>query len=230
MFGWFRATCPLDPQAKAWVERSLEWLSEQFESSAFTNKPVILPTAEFFPAAYDGSDESVRVLPHKVCEYMEVDPDKIDLELFTAQRNLWLVNDGGKAVSTEPAGTYSERQGRFRIRLDRNQTDRPMDLVGTIAHELSHARLLGEFRINRNVFDHELLTDLTAVFHGFGVFLANSPRNWDGAYTTWPDSELKKPEYMTSLMYGYALAHLAWHREEAKPIWAKHLQLRAART
>jgi hypothetical protein len=227
MFGWSRTTCPLDPEAKAWVEHRLQWLTGQFESSAFTDKPVILPTAEFFPAPYDGSDRSIQTLLDQVCEYMEVDPDKIELDLFTAQRNLWFVNETGKPVSSGPAGTYNENLGKFHIRLDRNQADRPMALVGTMAHELSHARLLGERRIDRNVYDHEILTDLTTVFHGFGVFLANIPRNWSGAYTTWPNSELKKPEYMTPPMYAYALAHLAWHREETKPIWAKHLRLGA---
>ncbi|MEO0359296.1 MAG: proton-conducting transporter membrane subunit, partial [Pseudomonadota bacterium] len=27
-------------------------------------------------------------------------------------------------------------------------------------------------------FDNELLTDLTVVFHGLGIFLGNGPRNW----------------------------------------------------
>ncbi len=29
-------------------------------------------------------------------------------------------------------------------------------------------------RADRDAFDNELLTDLTAVYHGFGVFLANN--------------------------------------------------------
>jgi hypothetical protein len=77
--------------------------------------------------------------------------------------------------------------------------------------------------LNDRHYDSELLTDLTAVFHGFGIFLANSPRNWDGLYSSWPGTSLRKPEYMTPPMFGYALAHLAWHRNETRPPWANYL-------
>ena len=60
------------------------------------------------------------------------------------------------------------------------------------------------------MYDNELLTDLTTVFKGMGIFLANSPRHWDGNYTSWPGTELRKPEYMTGAMFGYALALMAW--------------------
>jgi hypothetical protein len=39
----------------------------------------------------------------------------------------------------------------------------------------------------------------------------------------WPDSELNRPEYMSPPMFGYALAHLAWHRKEEWPDWASYL-------
>src|SRR5262249_31338404 len=105
--------------------------------------------------------------------------------------------------------------------------DDPMGLVGTIAHELAHVRLLGEGRIMREVFDNELLTDLTVVHFGLGIFLTNTPRNWDSQYKKWPDSTLLKPEYMTPPMFGWALAHLAWFRGETKPEWAKYLKMAA---
>jgi hypothetical protein len=90
-------------------------------------------------------------------------------------------------------------------------------LVGTMAHELSHLRLMGERRVIGDEFDNELLTDLTAVFHGFGIFLGNSPRNWDSQYSNWPDTDFRRPEYMTLPMFAYALAHNAWFRGKPKP-------------
>ena len=99
-----------------------------------------------------------------------------------------------------------------------------MSLVGTLAHELAHQRLLGEDRIMSEVFDNELLTDLTVVFKGLGIFLANVPRSWDGDHSTWPGTALRKPEYMTGPMFGYALALLAWVRGEDRPDWQKHLR------
>lgn len=50
MLDWlFRPSCPCDPAAKAWVEQRLEWLSEEFDDSAFSGRRVVLPTATFSP-------------------------------------------------------------------------------------------------------------------------------------------------------------------------------------
>jgi hypothetical protein len=246
MLSWlFPAMCPCDPAAKAWVEQRLGWLAEQFPASAFTGRPVVLPTAEFFPAPYDGSNKAVRILFDQVCEYMDVDSYSVSLEFVAQAGKLNFVNGAGQSLP-DAAGTYQshrhfgdgmfvsgtpgiepEQTARSLIRLDKADIDDPMALVGTIAHELAHVRLLGEGRVSSRVFDNELLTDLTVVHLGLGIFLANTPRTWDSQYTRWPNSDLRKPEYMTPPMFGWALAHLAWFRGEARPTWARHLRLGA---
>jgi hypothetical protein len=154
---------------------------------------------------------------------MGIVPELVSLRLFSEPRNLWFVNEEGQPIPNGAAGLYEERTGKFSVRLETSEIGEPMALVGTMAHELAHLRLLGESRIEADAYDNELLTDLTAIFHGFGIFLANSPRNWDGQYSSWPGTTLRKPEYMTPPMFGYALAHLAWHRNETKPPWANYL-------
>jgi hypothetical protein len=223
MLGWlFRPTCPCDLAAKAWVEERLTWLAEEFEDSAFSGRRLVLPTPEFFPDVYDGSKKSVRRLLDRVCGMMDVVPDLVALKFIDDSRKLWLVNDTGHYLP-EAAGTYEEGERKFIVRLAKSGLDNPMELVGTIAHELAHVRLLGESRILQEAFDNELLTDLAVVHFGLGIFLANIPRHWDSQYSLWPDSNLRKPEYMTPPMFGWALAHLAWFRGECKPAWAKHL-------
>jgi len=223
MLGWlFRPTCPCDPAAKAWVEERLRWLAEEFDDSTFSGRPIVLPTPEFFPDPYDGSKKSVRRLLNRVCEYMDVVPDLVALKFVADAGKIWLVNNAGQYLPGA-AGTYEEGERKFIIRIDKSGLDDPMGLVGTMAHELSHVRLLGESRIMREAFDNELLTDLTVIHFGLGIFLANTPRNWDSDYSKWPGTELLKPEYMTPPMFGWALAHLAWFRGESKPAWSKHL-------
>jgi hypothetical protein len=53
MFGWFRPTCPCDPSAKRWVEERLDWLSHEFGLHILLERPIILPTADFFPDDWD---------------------------------------------------------------------------------------------------------------------------------------------------------------------------------
>lgn len=223
MFGWFRPRCPVDLMAKAWIEGRLHWLSDQFGRETFTCRPTLLPTAEFFPDPVDGSEASVRRLLNRICEYMEVDHRTVLLELFTNKNDLWLVNEGGQYLPSGAAGLYEEHYGYTVIHIATSELRNISGLIGTIAHELAHLKLLGENRIGGYEFDNELLTDLTAVFYGFGIFLGNSPRSWDSQYSKWPGSELRCPEYMTLPMFAYALAHQAWCRHEQNPSWIRHL-------
>lgn len=224
MFSWFRPACPVEPYAKRWIEHRLAWLAKQFGLDVFVRRSMILPLQEFFPEKYDGSEESVRVLVDQVCGYMDADPNRVELRFFKAPTDLWLVNHRGQYVPTAPAGLYEERSGQVVIRLETSQFVEPMHLVGTTAHELAHMRLMGEKRVSGDEFDNELLTDLTVVFHGLGIFLANVPRAWESGFTQWPGSQVRKPEYMTQPMFGYALAHAAWFRKERTPAWARYLR------
>jgi len=232
MAGWivlewlFPSSCPCDSAAKAWVEDRLQWLSAEFDDHAFNGRRMVLPTGVFFPDPYDGSEASVRDLLDRVCGYMDVAPDLVELSLFSNTRRVRLVDGSGQYLP-HAAGTYQEGEEKFIIRIDQDGLSEPMGLVGTMAHELAHVRLLGESRLSRDEYDNELLTDLTAVFFGLGIFLANSPRVWRSQYKKWPGTELIKPEYMSRPMFGYALAHLAWFQGETKPAWAKHLHLNA---
>jgi hypothetical protein len=224
MFDWlFKPACPCDPAAKSWVEERLEWLAAEFGDSAFNGRPVVLPAHEFFPDTYDGSRHAVFDMFERVCGYMDVVRQLVTLRITANSPKVWLENAAGHALP-DAAGTFEEGRRQFVVSLDESGFDDPMGLVGTMAHELAHVRLLGEGRVSPYVFDNELLTDLTVVHFGLGIFLANTPRNWASGNTRWPDSpDLVKPEYMTPPMFGWALAHLAWFRDEARPDWARHL-------
>src|SRR5579862_2068901 len=177
MFGFGHPTCPCDPSAKRWVEGCIQMLAGHFGLHVLLERPIILPTNEFFPDAYDGSPGAVRVMFGRVCSYMGVDPDQVELEIFTDRtpHSISALDPSlGFAAGTWQGGTESWERGR--IRLESSSFDRPADLIGIMAHELAHQRLLGEGRFDRVSFDNELLNDLTAIFHGFGFFLANNPR------------------------------------------------------
>ena len=125
-------------------------MAEEFDDSAFSGRQVVLPTTEFFPDPYDGSKKAVRKLLDRVCEYMDVVPDLVALKFVADAGKLWLVNDAGHYLPGA-AGTYEEGERRFIIRIDKSGLGDAMGLVGTIAHELAHVRLLGESRMPRGV-------------------------------------------------------------------------------
>lgn len=223
MFGWFKPTCPVDPRAKRWIEERLDWLTDQFGLDVFTRRAVILPLEEFFPDPYNGGYDSVRTLLDRVCGYMDADPGNVELEIMDDREQLGLVNSDGHFLP-QAAGLYDEQEDKIVIHVAHSELHNPMAIVGTLAHELAHLRLLGEQRVDPEIFDNELLTDLTVVFHGMGIFLANSPRIWRAGITTWPDTGERRSEYMTQPMLAYALAHTAWFRNDSKPAWMRALR------
>lgn len=202
------------------------WLIEEFGRDAILNATVALPTDEFFPDEFSEEEEDVRALIDRVCGYMGVDPERVELEFFTDE------NSGARSylpfdeyARDGVAGHYRKRRDKFLINIESSQLTDPMFLVATSAHELGHVRLLGEGRVSANFEDHEPLTDLLTVFLGMGVFTGNSVfrfSQWTDAFSQGWRTERRG--YMTEEMFGYALALFARVRGEHDPAWSKHLQ------
>jgi len=110
----------------------------------------------------------------RVCGYMGVDVDDIELRIVDHGNRVHLVNESGDAIGGT-AGTFQQGYSRYKIALDRDQLTQQDDLIGTMARELAHVRLLGGGLLSGDEFDNELVTDLTTVHLGLGLFLANSP-------------------------------------------------------
>jgi hypothetical protein len=223
MFGWLFSSCPVDPLAKGWVEERMRWLMGEFGEELFLSAPNVLPTDEFFPDKIENPEDGAVALVRRVAGYMMVPPAAVEVEFFSDKERPGLVNQHGHAIGGA-AGTYSEEEHGIVIRINRSQLHDAMSLVGTIAHELAHVRLMGENRIDPEVFDNELVTDLTVVFHGMGIFLANVPRNWESDNKRWPGSDLVRPEYMTVGMFAYAMAVRSRMRFEGDLKWVKYLR------
>jgi tetratricopeptide (TPR) repeat protein len=207
MFGWFQARCPLGDEDRLWIEARMAWLIGQFGAERMLQAPVILPTEEFFPDPYDGSEEAARALFPRVCRYMGIDPGRVQLdfycELDPVSKYVPIVR-----LTESTGGLYNAEQEGTTIWIEARSRVEPSILVGVMAHELGHVHLLGDGRISAEQVDHEPLTDLLTVYMGLGLFTANSA----GGYLTFP-------------LYGYALALFAWCRREFQPAWARHLRL-----
>jgi hypothetical protein len=93
-------------------------------------------------------------------------------------------------------------------------------LAATIAHEIGHVRLLGEGRVSPDRPDGEQLTDLTAVFFGFGVFSANAAFDYSRDSRGWRSSTLG---YLGERLLAFGLACCAFRRGEQAPAWATAL-------
>jgi hypothetical protein len=211
---------PVDPETAAWADRRMAWLSSQFGRQRLRSGPVILPTPEFFPDAYDGSEATIRTLLDRVCVYMGVPPASVAVSLYEDRPPAELA---GLVDGT--VGLYVEEEGSFRIWVEVGNLGDPLALVATIAHEVGHVLLLGQRRVSADDPDHEPLTDLLTVFFGLGVITANAvvrETTWRmGHVSAW---QVGRQGYLTMPAYGYALAVFARERGEDRPTWVRHLR------
>lgn len=219
---WSTPKCPVEAEDKLWLEESMGWLLEEFGRDAFRDVTVVLPTDEFFPDAYSAEEDDARALVDRVCGYMSVNPDLIELEFFEDDAHECQKDIGFAEFSSEGAtGHYKKRRDKFVVSLDSSQLTDPMCVIATVAHELGHVRLLGEGRVHAGYEDHEPMTDLLTVFFGMGVFTANSAFSFDASSQGW---RAQRRGYLNEEMFGYALAVFALMRGEQNPSWSRYLE------
>lgn len=230
-------TCPVTEKQRTWIEHEMLWLADQF-GRQIAQGELAVPGPAFYPEDYRPTPEAIRELVRRVETVMGVDPDRITVELF----------DGGQRASSEPKRHFDKRRavGHYRYRgsdeyidIDVTQADDPAVLTAIIAHELAHARLLGEGRCSPDLPRHEELTDLTTVFLGMGIFVANASITFKPTTRGWsaePLGELSERAllgsgdfsyshlgYLQEPEYAYAFACLCGLRREQDPAWAVHL-------
>jgi hypothetical protein len=174
----------------------------------------------FPPSSYTGRESDVSVVPRRLCDRMGLAAESVAIEF-----------DDDPDATPDPrvpvayrfsgaAGEYRRRGGMAVLAVRRRQLRHPVALAATLAHELAHARLLGEQRIDPARSDGEQLTDLTTIFFGTGIFTANAAFDFSQTRSGWQSSHLG---YLGETLSGYALAYFAYLRSELEPDWAAAL-------
>lgn len=146
MWSWFSPKCPVHLRDKVWVEQRMRWLIREFGRRPLVEFPTILPTPEFFPDPYSGTQDDVAVMLRRVCGYMECDADRFRLTFFDGDSP---ARDEDGHLLSGAAGVYVPPDGAKRpiIRISTTNLLDPLALVATLAHEVAHDRLLGENRL-----------------------------------------------------------------------------------
>ncbi len=222
MFNWFRSLpiCPVSSQEKEWIEKRFSWLVNEFGCQRLRDNPLILPTIDFFPSQYEGTEDEIEEILKRVAKYMGLSPDTLRLKFYYDHRQ----PIEGMGYS-QTMGLYEENDGVYDIWLEVTHIADPLCVVSTLAHEVGHVILLGQNRISAEEEDHEDLTDLLTVFLGIGIFRANDAfhdETFD--YGTYHTSSMRTHGYLSMDMYGYAFSLYAIARGELSPSWLSHLR------
>jgi hypothetical protein len=231
MFG-ITPKLPVSEEQRCWVDEGFHRLERLLGRHRMLDAKVVEPTAEDFPDPYSKTAEAAEKLFSRVCVYMQVDRNSVNLEIFsdeTEELREMLPSWRG-STGTAPAGFYlhahnqESTDGRMMVAIRSTMLNDPMSLVATVAHELGHVILLGGGAIGSDTADHEPLTDLLTVFLGLGIFTANAAARFrqyqDERRIGW---SMQRLGYLPQVVFGYALARFATERGEHKAEWARHL-------
>lgn len=210
---------PVTANDKKWVEQSLLFLVEIFEPVYFKSLPTITPDKEYFDRVFTKTEEDAEYICERLMSIMQIDKWEIELKFFSNGPTEF--SDGIVATPQEKLkGSWKTSSGQYidnglghkEIWIELEQLKDSAGLIATMAHELAHYKLLGEYRMEEN---DELLTDLTAIAFGFGIFKGNSYFRfvqWTGStYQGW---RMKKSGYLPEQVIAYAMAWLAHYRNE----------------
>ena len=230
-------TCPVTDEQRRWIEERMLWLSDQFGRQSAQGE-LAIPGPDFYPRDYRATPEAIVELVRRVEAVMGVEPDRITVELFDGRQE---AEAGVKRHfdTKRTVGRYRRREGGEFIEIDVTEADDPAVLTAIIAHELAHARLVGEGRYSSSSPMNEELTDLATVFLRMGLFVANASITFKPTTHGWsaePLGELSERAllgsgdfkyshfgYLEEPEYGYAFACLCGLRREQDPAWAVHL-------
>lgn len=219
--------CPVPENSRRWLDEAFPLLIDTFGEENIRTRKVLLPIPADFPIRYDGSIQTAWDTMHIVAAQMETTPEDIQLELYDDGKSS--IDSGspfGRNTSLATyknigasAGLYLGRQedGKYHIWLAKRSLTDPEALVAVLAHEIAHIKLLGDGRLEKN---DEMLTDLTTVVFGLGIFNANESFKEYKGFDGWGYS---RKGYLKQREWGYALALFAQLREEKDPVWVKHL-------
>jgi hypothetical protein len=184
MFGIFGPKCPLSRDEWDFQLAAFQWLDETV-GAGVPRQPLVTPTPDYFPpSAATGAARAAELLAQvQRAAAMDAADWPVTLEMQSGigdphvpvAHGINLVHD-----TPAPAGSFrvdaaDDEAWQAVISLSPAQLADEMSAIATLAHELSHYLLASFTRPLPGGEDcHELLTDLTAVYLGFGIFMGNS--------------------------------------------------------
>lgn len=218
---------PVTEADRLWTEQSLVYLTQIFDTIYIKTLPTITPDRQYFDHYFTGAEADAYFLFERLIDLMQIKPWELSLKLYSEKPTKF--SEGIVATPSEnlrgnwkgASGHYVDNGlGNKEIWLEMELLSNPDAMIATLSHELAHYKLLGEDRMEHN---DELLTDLTAIAFGFGIFKGNNYfrfEQWqNNSHHGW---QMKRSGYLPEQVIAYAMAWLAHYRNEDTG-WKKYL-------
>lgn len=180
----FRRRPPIDADEWEWQLACFAWLEREYAADPILHTRILArPDGAKFPDTNASGHALAEELLRQVKAIAGIASWQSELKpMFKRPVGQTLSQGVAMAGGNGAAGTFqlvagSDNLFRAEIRYDDEDVARPVDLVSTLAHEVAHYRL---HRLPAHGPGgeecEELLTDLTAIWLGFGIMLGNQAR------------------------------------------------------
>lgn len=218
MFWSRKPKCPITDEDREYVEGWFDAFVKDCGEEHFNSIYTITPTKNCYNIKFTGIEKDAIDVVEITKHLMFINETDIKVEFYSdspiESSEGSLLSSPAEGIDgkwTSTAGTYQQNENEIIISFELSQLRNPISLIATTAHELSHYILLGE----ENVTDDEVLTDLTAIFYGFGIFIGNTRfefSQYSGASTSGWQS--RATGYLPEPVIAYATAYLSHKRKE----------------
>jgi hypothetical protein len=182
MLGLFRPKVPIDGDELEWLIACYAWMAREFGGIArLLGTALVLPSTEFFPPSDLTGHPRALELFGQVKALCGMAEWQCDLVAGAADRE----SSVGPAqllrhhAKPQPAGTFGYHAGRYFVTYNPSTLKEPQAFVAMLSHELGHYLIhSAQSRPPGGAELEEHATDLASIFLGFGIFSANSAKNF----------------------------------------------------
>ncbi|MDT8405253.1 hypothetical protein [Sulfuriflexus sp.] len=214
MINFFSRSPVLDSAASQWLFDAFSWALRNFDAQLFYNHTtLVLPTNDCFPGMADSPDTMANLILEQVKNYVGVShwPTRLVAEgalvpAEAVQYEIWGALRDPYGVADESIG----EEGRLPILYNPQQITNPEGLIAVFSHTLAHH--LGQMADEAPPGGAEHwphVTELLAIYTGFGVMFANSAFTFRGGCGSCYNPAANRDAWLSEREATYALAIFA---------------------
>lgn len=203
----------LDADVEDWCLETWAWLMGNLGGmDRLGNTPLVVPTREFFPPTNAEGEARAEYIFDLVKALMGMADWPCVLEVHDrpdARQRVGLV--AAVNVGASANGTFRVEGSQAIVSYARDLADEPRKLIATLAHELAHYLLLSaRSPLPGGDELHELTTELTVAYSGFGVFGGNHAFSFEQHQDTFSQGwSTSRNGYFSERTWAFAIALFA---------------------
>lgn len=207
MISFFKPSSVIDSDSSDWLFEQFAILLEQLGAEHFITKaPLVLPTAQFFPASAKSPGEMAAETLIQMKTHAGMSQWPIDLVTMPTTNTLPQLEfkQGYYGDKAQVLSDYTS-SNRIELAVDLTKFSNPQSLVATLSQQLS-AILLAYMEYKPQSQEYLATTEVLGCFLGFGLMLTNSSYQFRGGCGSCYNASAKRDTGLNEDEMLYALA------------------------